>query len=100
LKRRQEWEGSIALCKELAAEEGPEAIEALEDLAKHLEHRERNVAGALAYCQEAMSRLEEDFRLPLAFRERWREAFRRRVQRLKRREGKERGVDSAAAHRR
>ncbi|MGH9460283.1 MAG: ribonuclease H-like domain-containing protein [Vicinamibacteria bacterium] len=88
LKRREEWEGSIALCKELAAEEGPEAIEALEDLAKHLEHRERDVAGALAYCQEAMSRLEEDLRLPLAFRERWRDAFRRRVQRLKRREGK------------
>jgi hypothetical protein len=88
MKRRRQWNGSNSLWKELAAEEGPEAIEALEELAKYLEHRERDVSGALAYCEEALSRLAEDVRLPLAFRERWRDAFRRRAGRLKRREGK------------
>jgi len=89
LKRRQAWEESNALWKELAAEGGSEAIEALEELAKYLEHRERDVGGALAYCEEAISRLEEDYRLALAFRERWRDSFRHRIKRLKRRESDE-----------
>jgi len=85
-KRQQQWGESNALWEDLAAEEGPEAIEALEELAKHREHRERDIGGAIAYCEEAITRLEEDFRLALAFRERWREAFRHRLERLKRRE--------------
>ena len=72
--------------KELASDEGPEAVEAMEELAKHLEHRERDFAGALAYCQDAITRVEEDTRLPLALRERWRESFRHRRRRLLRKD--------------
>ena len=86
LKRRQQWEESTAMWKELASDEGPEAIEAIEELAKHLEHRERDFAGALAYCQDAITRVEEDVGLPLALRERWLESFRHRRRRLQRKQ--------------
>ena len=86
LKRRQQWEESTAVWKELASDEGPEAIEAMEELAKHSEHRERDFASALAYCLDAITRVEEDIRLPLALRERWRESFQHRRRRLERRE--------------
>ena len=86
LKRRQQWEESTAVWKELASSDGPEAIEAIEELAKHLEHKERDFEGAIAYCQDAITRVEEDVRLPLALRERWRESFRHRRRRLKRKE--------------
>lgn len=84
LKRRQQWEECSSVWKELTSEDGPEAIEAIEELAKYLEHRQRDLAGALDHCRQAISRLEEDVRLPLAFRERWREAFRHRLRRLER----------------
>ena len=84
LKRRQQWEGCSSVWKELTSEDGPEAIEAIEELAKYLEHRQRDLAGALDHCRQAILRLEEDVRLPLAFRERWREAFRHRLRRLER----------------
>ena len=88
LKRRQQWEECSSVWKELTLEDGPEAIEAIEELAKYLEHRQRDLAGALDHCRQAISRLEEDVRLPLAFRERWREAFRHRLRRLERLQGK------------
>ena len=84
LKRRQHWEECSSVWKELTSEDGPEAIEAIEELAKYLEHRQRDLAGALDHCRQAILRLEEDVRLPLAFRERWREAFRHRLRRLER----------------
>lgn len=84
LKRRQQWEECSSVWKELTSEDGPEAIEAIEELAKYLEHRQRDLAGALDHCRQAILRLEEDVRLPLAFRERWREAFRHRLRRLER----------------
>ena len=88
LKRRQQWEECSSVWKELTSEDGPEAIEAIEELAKYLEHRQRDLAGALDHCRQAILRLEEDVRLPLAFRERWREAFRHRLRRLERLQGK------------
>jgi hypothetical protein len=90
LKRRRQWEESTAVWKELASEDGPEAIEAIEELAKHLEHRERDFTGALAYCQDAIARVEEDVRIPLTLRERWREAFQHRRRRLERLKAKKR----------
>ena len=86
LKRRQQWEDSLAVWRELALDVGPEAVEALEELAKHSEHRERDFAGALDYCQDAIARVEEDTRLPLAFRERWGKSLRHRRQRLRRKD--------------
>jgi uncharacterized protein YprB with RNaseH-like and TPR domain len=85
LKRRAQWEESIAIWKELAGEEEPEAIEALEELAMHSEHREHDLPAALDYCLEALSRVEDDARLPLDRRVRWRAAFQHRRRRLERR---------------
>lgn len=91
LKRRHQGEESVSVWKELTSDEGPEAVEAMEELAKHLEHRERDFAGALAYCQDAITRVEEDTRLPLALRERWRESLRHRRRRLLRKDKAHRG---------
>lgn len=84
-KRREDWEQATALWRDLSAEDGPEAIEALEELAMHLEHRVRDFVGALELCDQVLRRVEDDVRLPLAWRNRCREEFTRRRQRLERR---------------
>jgi len=89
-KRREDWEQAGALWRDLSCEDGPEAIEALEELAMHLEHRLRDFGGALAFCEQALRRVEEDLRLPLAWRSRWREDFIRRRRRLEKRSAQKR----------
>jgi uncharacterized protein YprB with RNaseH-like and TPR domain len=86
-KRRGEVTEAMTLWKELAFEEGPEAIHALEELARVLEHRDHDFSGALDYCQRALSKIEEDIRLPLSFRQRHRDAFLHRRRRLERKIG-------------
>jgi hypothetical protein len=88
-KRRDEVDEAVALWKELASSEGTEAVLALEELAMVCEHHERSFARALEYCNEALTIIEDDYRLPLTFRERRREAFRHRRRRLVRRIGKQ-----------
>jgi tetratricopeptide (TPR) repeat protein len=87
-KRRGEVTEAVELWKELAEEEGPEAVPAFEELAMVLEHRDHDFSGALDYCERALSRIEEDLRLPLQFRERWFEAFQHRRRRLERKIGR------------
>jgi tetratricopeptide (TPR) repeat protein len=87
-KRRGEVMEAVELWRELTEEEGPEAIPAFEELAMVLEHREQDFSGALEHCERALSRIEEDLRLPLQFRERWFEAFQHRRRRLERKIGR------------
>jgi hypothetical protein len=89
-KRREQWEQATELWRSLSAEEGPEAIEALEELAMHLEHRRQDFLGALELCEDALRRVEEDPRLPLGWRARWREELGRRRSRLERRSAQKR----------
>jgi uncharacterized protein YprB with RNaseH-like and TPR domain len=87
-KRRGEVAEALTLWKELTEEEGPEAIPAFEELAMVLEHRDHDFSGAVEYCEQALSRIEEDFRLPLPLSERWRDAFLHRRRRLERKIGR------------
>ncbi len=87
-KRRGEVDEAVVLWKELADQEGTESVLALEELAMVCEHHERSFARAFEYCEQAINIIEDDYRLPLAFRERRREAFRHRQRRLARRMGK------------
>ena len=87
-KRRDDWDEATKLWRELAGEDGTEAFQALEELAMQCEHRDRDFRAALEYCHQAISRIEDDFRLPLDFRERRREAFLHRRRRLERKLGK------------
>jgi hypothetical protein len=50
-RRQRRWEDAAALWQELAAAGDPRG---LIEIAKHLEHRERDYAGALAACQRAV----------------------------------------------
>ncbi len=84
-KRKGEHDKARSLWEELSREDGVESILALQELAMHLEHRERDYDQALALCATALERLEGGFELPLGFRERWRDAFEHRRRRLARR---------------
>jgi len=84
-KKRGEWERAVELWTELGGEEGPEAMDALRELAMYREHRARDLGGALDVCDEALSRAERDVRLPLAVRERLVKELGARRLRLKRR---------------
>jgi uncharacterized protein len=84
-KRKGEHDKARPLWEELSREDGVESILALQELAMHLEHRERDYDQALALCATALERLEGGFELPLGFRERWRDAFEHRRRRLARR---------------
>ncbi|MFQ5791360.1 MAG: ribonuclease H-like domain-containing protein, partial [Acidobacteriota bacterium] len=86
-KRQGDWEQALLLWEELASGEGLEAIQALEEITKVREHRQHNFAGALESCRRALARLEGDRELPVALRDRWREAFHHRRRRLERRTG-------------
>jgi tetratricopeptide (TPR) repeat protein len=84
-KRRGEIDDAVTMWKELACNEGTEAVLALEELAMVCEHHEKRFERALEYCEQALTLIEDDYRLPLAFRERRREAFHHRRRRLERR---------------
>ncbi|MBL8231199.1 MAG: hypothetical protein JNL98_22085, partial [Bryobacterales bacterium] len=47
-------EGALGMYTELAACRNPHRVEALEELAKHYEHKERNPAVALAFTEQAL----------------------------------------------
>ncbi len=83
-KRLADWDEATKLWRELADEDGPEAFQALEELAMLCEHRDRDFTAALEYCRQALSRIEDDFRLPYDFREGRRESFLHRRRRLER----------------
>lgn len=57
-KRQRQYNRAVALWAELARREPPFALQALEELAIHYEHRRRDPAAALAYAQSALERLD------------------------------------------
>ncbi len=59
-KRRREQELAVEIWKELAQRQAEFAFDALEELAIHYEHRERDVAAALAFTLDAMERLRRE----------------------------------------
>lgn len=71
-KKRERWDASLAVLTELASGRNPYRVPALEALAKHYEHHERNYAMALEMTRSAL----EDCDTP---------AIRHREERLKRR---------------
>jgi tetratricopeptide (TPR) repeat protein len=83
-KRRGEVEEALGLWKDLTVEDGPEAIQACEELAMVHEHRHKDFSKALEICDQALERIEHDYYLPLRFRERSLEAFQHRRRRLER----------------
>ena len=88
-KRRGEIEEALALWKDLIVEDGAEAIQACEELAMVHEHRDKDFRTALAVCDKALERIEEDYHLPFGFRERYRGAFQHRRRRLEQKLQKE-----------
>ena len=94
-KRLQDWENMSATW-ELMRREFPSHLLPKLELAKHHEHRTRNLEEALALCEEIQERLnphstedEEDFDNLQA------KALRRRLQRLQRKQAKNAPPDSA-----
>jgi tetratricopeptide (TPR) repeat protein len=83
-KRRGEFEEALGLWKHLTAEDGPESIQACEEIAMVHEHRDKDFSKALEICDQALERIEHDYHLPLRFRERSQEAFQHRRRRLER----------------
>ena len=59
-KRRRQHEMAVELWNELARHETPFALRALEELAIHFEHRQRDVAAALEYTSTALESLRLD----------------------------------------
>ena len=82
-KRLGRVDAAVALVAELAASRNPYRVRALEELAKHYEHRERNYAMALEMTRTALSLADTP-------------AIRRREQRLQARAGRSR--QSAFSH--
>ena len=92
-KRLQDWE-NMSAAWELMRREFPSYLLPKLELAKHHEHRTRNIAEALALCEEIQDRLnpdanaeEEDFDNLQA------KALRRRLQRLQRKQAKASPLD-------
>ena len=84
-KRRGQLEDAQALWRELSDGEGAESVLALTELSMVAEHRDKDFAQALVFCEAALSKIESDHRLSLAFRERQDDALRHRKRRLQRR---------------
>ena len=57
-KKRREHAQAVELWTELARREEPLALRALEELAIHFEHRERDAAAALIFIRSALGRLQ------------------------------------------
>lgn len=85
-KKRREHTQAVELWTELARREEPLALRALEELAIHFEHRERDAAAALVFTHSALVRLESS------------PPPRPLVQRLDKRRARLMGKVSAAAH--
>ncbi|MGO8737067.1 MAG: ribonuclease H-like domain-containing protein [Terriglobia bacterium] len=77
-KRKRQHESAVELWLELSQREPPLAVEALEELAIHYEHRLRDIQQALEFTLDAVARLDEQFP-SVAYRGR----FTRRLERLK-----------------
>lgn len=84
-KRRGELDDACAIWHELEDENTLESICALHELAMVAEHRVGDFAEGVNLCDRALSQLDENYELPLAFRAKWRDAFEHRRKRLERR---------------
>lgn len=78
-KRQRQYELAAELWKDLASREVELALDALEELAIHYEHRQRDVVTALEFTKSAMERLREQAAAPPQVRR-----FARRLERLER----------------
>ncbi len=79
-KKEENWEAARKLWK-VAAEKG--AVYACVELAKVCEHQEKDYAGALAWTQKALERINEP-RFPLLERFQWKPELDKRRERLER----------------
>ena len=84
-KRRGDLDAACELWRELEEDDSAESIGALHELAMVAEHRDRHYAEGVELCERALTRLEDNYDLPLTFRAKWREAFTHRRRRLERR---------------
>jgi hypothetical protein len=82
-KRQRQHEAAVELWLELSRREPPLAVEALEELAIHSEHRLHDLEQALEFTLAALARLDRQFP-SLAHRKR----FARRLQRLQRKQAR------------
>ena len=90
-KRRGDIEQARTIWRELSDGDGSvslEGIRARHELAMLYEHHDGDFGGALALCDDALTRLEDNYELPLSFRVKWRDAFEHRKKRLQRRQRK------------
>jgi tetratricopeptide (TPR) repeat protein len=78
-KRQRQHESAVELWLELSRREPPLALEALEELAMHSEHRLRNLEQALEFTLAALAHLDGQFPSP-----RHRARFARRRERIER----------------
>lgn len=87
-KRHGPVEDAARCWRELADQPGPWSLRAHEELAKFLEHRARDLVGATAVVEGALARLEGIGGIAVGASpqvsggERWRQAFRHRLDRL------------------
>ena len=84
-KRRGDLDDARALWHELTDENTLESVYALHELAMVAEHRDGDFNHGVELCDRALTRLDENYELSLAFRVKWRDAFTHRRQRLERR---------------
>ncbi len=82
-KRQRQHESAVELWMELSHREPPLALEALEELAMHSEHRLRNLGQALEFTLAALAHLDGQFPSPPH-----RERFARRMERLQRKQAR------------
>jgi uncharacterized protein YprB with RNaseH-like and TPR domain len=94
LKRMGETDEARATWEELASESGTEAIQAQHELAMLEEHHDKCYQSALERCEAALDAIGRSYDWPMRARERWREAFLHRRDRLLRRLGHKRPVTS------
>jgi len=85
-KKRKEHALAVELWTELARRDDPLALQALEELAIHFEHRERDAAAALVFTDSALFRLKTS------------SALRAAIQRFDRRRSRLIGKVSSASH--
>ncbi len=78
-KRRRLHDQAVEIWLEMTRRETPYAIQALEELAIHYEHRRRDARGALAFVEAAFDRLRDDPSLKSHL-----DRFARRLERLRR----------------
>lgn len=95
LKKKKDYQGSMKIWKELAAPD-PGGLIPMEEIAKHLEHREKDLEGALSITQEAISLVSS---LPADFRDKWMFKLEKRSCRLQNRLEKKAERDRRKAER-